>query len=382
MRPGGTLIVGTTLLSLAAMSLLSACGSANSGATEAEAKRERVVPVIAQNPYREDAVRVLSANGDVAADRQVTVFSAVAGRIVERNVNLASSVRDSQIIITVDHSALDLAVEQVRAGLAAAEQNAANLGSELVRVQRLYAERGTSQQQLDAVRTQKIAADKVVEQTRASLDQTIVRRNEADIRAPFNGVIGKIFVEVGDMVGPGVPVAIVVAPAPLIAKVQIPERDLGAVYPNQSVTLTVAAYGDSAFRGTVRRISPVIDPMTRMAEVEALLPNTDRKLKPGMFATVSIEVDRRKGALMVPSDAVLQETRLNAESIGGAERVYYMFVKNGDRAVRRNVTLGYTTGYKVEIRSGITATDSIIVRGHNLLQDGQAVTVPSSQPAS
>jgi multidrug efflux pump subunit AcrA (membrane-fusion protein) len=303
---------------------------------------DRAIPVVAGSPFRADAVRVLTANGDIAADRQVTVFSAVPGRVVERTVNLASAVRDSQIIITVDHSALDLAVDQTRAALSGAQESAANLATELVRVQRLFAERGTSQQQLDAIRTQKNAADR----------------------------------------GPGVPVAVVVDLDPLIARVQIPERDLGAIYSSQPTTLTVAAYGDAVFQGKVRRISPVIDPMTRMAEVEILLSNPEGRLLPGMFARLSIEVDRRRGALMVPSDAVLQESRLSAESIGGAERVHYMFVKRGDRAVRRNVTLGYVTGDKVEIRSGIAATDSIIVRGHNLLQDGQAVVVPSSQPAS
>lgn len=380
-RPGMTGIVATTLLSTLAASVLSACNRADSSATDAVA--DRAIPVLAQNPFRGDAVRVLTTNGDIAADRQVTVFSSVAGRVVERTVNLASAVRDSQIIITVDHSGLDLAVEQVRAALSAAEQSAANLATELVRVQRLLAERGTSQQQLDAIRTQKIGAEKGVEQARAALDQAIVRRNEADIRAPFSGVIGKIFVEVGDMVGPGVPVAIVVDLDPLIAKVQIPERDLGAIYPNQPATLTVAAYGDALFRGTVRRISPIIDPMSRMGEVEVHLPNREGNLKPGMFARVNIEVDRRPDALLLPSDAVLRESRYSSGESSGAsiERVYYVFVKDGSRAVRRSVELGYTTGDKVEIRSGLTAQDSVIVRGHHIVQDGQQIELASDRTA-
>ena len=374
--------IGVAVSALAVMSLVSSCDSASSTSTEAEAEATKAVPVAVHQPYIEDAVRVLTANGSIVADRQVTIYSSVAGRVVERNVDLASSVRDSQIIITVDHSALDLTVAQTRAALAAAEQQAANLATELARVQRLYNEGGSSQQQYDAIRTQKTSADEGVKQARAAFQQAVVRRNEADIRAPFDGVIGRLFVEVGDMVGPGVPIAVVVDLTPLIGKVQIPERDLGLIYSKQPATLTVAAYPGAVFHGAVRRISPIIDPVTRMAEVEVLLPNEDRRLKPGMFARVNIEVDRRPHALMLPSDAVLQESRLRAGDVSGnVERTYYVFVKQGNKAVRRAVDLGYTTGDRVEIRSGVSAGDSVVVQGQHLVQDGQLVVLSSAPTA-
>jgi RND family efflux transporter MFP subunit len=180
------------------------------------------------------------------------------------------------------------------------------------------------------------------------------------------------------MVGPGVPLAIVTAPSPLIAKVQIAERDLGAIRPSQTTAVSVASYPTENFSGTIRRISPMLDPITRMAELEVLLPNSDQRLKAGMFARIKIEVDRRENALMVPSNAVLQEARLQASgSVSDVARTSFLFIVQGDKAVRKNVTLGYTTGDRVEILSGIAPEDNIIIQGQSFLQNGQRVALLS-----
>ena len=358
-----------TYTGIMAISLV-ACG----GDTTEVSETTNSTPVELSTPTVKDAVRVLQITGGVAADRQVTVFSAVPGRIVSLPIELGSAVRDSQVIAIVDHATLDLQVQQARAGLAAAREQAANLATELDRMKRLYKERGTSKSQYDAISTQKKAADEGVKQARAALGQIKNLREEADIRAPFSGVIGKRYVELGDMIGPGVPVAIVVKQSPLLARVQIPERDLGLVKPGQEARIAVAAFTDTSFVGTVHRISPIIDPMTRMAEVEIYLKNRDLKLKPGMYATVEIEVDRHHGVLMVPSSTVQQESRISEEDLSGSvKRIYFIYTKRGDTAHRANVALGYTTGDMVEIKSGLNAGDSLVVRGQNLLQSGSFI---------
>ncbi len=370
----------TSALALTAFLAIVAIGSSGCGEKEQQADTaEQALPVTVHAPYREDAIRVISANGSLAADKQVTVISPVSGRIVSKRVDLGSRVAANQVLFVVDYSSLDAAVQQAQAAVSSAEQQAANLATEFARVQRLYAEGGASQSQFDAIRTQKAAADEGVKQARAMLQQAVIRRNDAEVRAPFSGLVGKVFVEVGDMVGPGVPLAVVTEPAPLIAKIQVPERDFGTLRIGQSATVQVASYPNEAFSGTIRQISPILDAMTRMADVEILLPNRDQRLKAGMYARVEIEADRRPNALMVPSNAVLQEASLVAGStVSNITRTYYLFVAEGERAVRRNVTLGYTTGDRVEITSGIRPDDKIIVQGHSFLQNGQRVS-PASE---
>ncbi len=354
------------------IALVAACG-------DEQNPRDAAVPaaplrVAVELPQIAAAVRTVRVNGGITADRQVTVFSTVAGRVVARQVELGAAVAEGQIIVVVDHAALDLAVSQARSAVATAEEQVRNLTAEYGRVARLHAENGASQQQYDAIRTQKLAAEEGLAQARIGLDQALRARREADVRAPFRGLIGRIHVEVGDMVGPGVPVAVVVNPRPLVARVQVPERDIGLVAIGQQVAVAVAAYPDEAFAGTVRRISPMLDPATRMGEVEVLLPNTDERLRSGMFATVEIEVDRHQDVLTVPSDAVVQETRLGAGYLSGeVTRAYHLFLVRGGRAARVPVELGYTAGSRVEIAAGLAAGDSVIVMGQHLLQDGRPV---------
>lgn len=330
--------------------------------------------VSVEMPLIADAVRVVRVNGGISADRQVTVFSTVPGRVVARKADLGEAVSEGQVIVVVDHSQLDMTVRQARSAVSTAEEQVRNLASEFERVDRLFRERGASQQQFEAIRTQKLAAEEGLVQARTGLDQALRARQEADIRAPFGGVIGRIHVEPGDMVGPGVPIAVVVDPILLIANVQIPERDIALVAEGQPALVSVAAYPGERFEGRVRRVSPILDVVTRMGEIEVLLPNSDGRLKPGMFGTVEIEVDRHEQVLMLPSDAVIQQTRIGEGFLSGeVAREYHVFVKRGDRAARVPVQLGYTTGDRVEISGGISASDSVVVMGQHLLEDGRPI---------
>ena len=373
-------IISSAVLALSAVPLLTGCGDDEAKAQQEAGAASKPVLVSVRRPDVADAVRNLTVNGDIRADRQVTLFSQVPGRVVERPVAMGDAVRSGQMIVVVDYSQLDLSVARARSALATAREQAANVATELERVERLYRAGGASQQQYDAVRTQRKAADEAVTQTQAAVEQATIQRGEADIKAPFAALVGRLDVEVGDIVGPGVPVAVMVDPDPLIGGVHIPERDLGLVHLGQPVGVEVAAYPGRTFAGTVRQISPIIDQRTRMGEVEVLLPNESRLLKPGMFAAVSIEVDRHRDAIMVPSDALIRESRISEAAVSGYERVYHVYVNRGGKAVKAPVELGYTTGSEVEILSGIGAEDSIIVRGQNLVRDGQAVQVSAPAP--
>jgi RND family efflux transporter MFP subunit len=356
------------------------CGGAD-GATAEGNNELPTVLVEVGTPILDDAVRVLSLNGEIRADRRVTLISQVSGRLISRPVELGDEVSKGQVIAVVDYAQLDLSVRQARAAVASAEEQSANLTSELERLERLFAAGGASQQQLDQIRTQERAAREGVNQARAALEQAVIMRREAELRAPFSGVIGQVMVNVGDMIAPSVPVAVIVDRDPLIGAVKVPERDLGFVSVGQPVTIQVAAFPERQFNGEVLRISPIIDAVTRMVDVEVEIPNRDLLLKPGMFATLNIEIGRHLNTIMAPSDAVLQESRIAALSTGSDfERVYYVYVVENGRAVRRNVEIGFTTGERVEIVSGVSADDTLVVRGHHLLQNGQPVSI--SEPST
>ncbi len=378
-HPGTRVFLAIVLLTLSG--LVAACGRfygedadrADGQTNDTPADRARVA---VQTPVIRDAVQTRRVHGDLIAERQVTVYASMPRRIISFPVRLGDPVEKDEVIAVIDYSQLDFALRQARSGLTAAREQAENLTTELDRAERLYRERGTSKQQYDAIRTQKRTADEAVIQAEARLEQALDQRRDAEVRAPFSGVIGRRHLEVGDMAGPGVPVAVVVDLTPLIARVKIPERDLGHLTRDQPGTVQVAAFGEERFSGRVHRISPVIDPMTRMAEVELLLPNEDERLRPGMFATVEIETDRQEDAVMLPSDVIMQESRIDETDLSGrVQRVHYVYVIEDDTAHRVPVELGYTTGDLIEITAGLNRTDHVVIRGQHLLRDGQSVVV-------
>lgn len=367
------------LIGIAAVFGLSAgCGGADStGAGGSENNNDLpTVLVEVDAPIVADAVRVLSLNGEIRAESRVILVSQVSGRLISRSVEMGDEVREGQVIAVVDYSQLDLSVQQARAAVASAEEQASNLTSELERIERLYRAGGASQQQFDQIRTQERAAREGVTQAQAALERALIMRREAEIRAPFAGVIGQVMVNVGDMIAPSVPIAVIVDRDPLIGAVRVPERDLGFVSVDQPVSVQVASYPDRQFTGRVLRISPIVDAATRMVDIEVEIINRDNLLKPGMFATLSIEIGRHPNTIMVPSDAVLQESRIAALSIG---RNYYVYVVEDGRAVRRNVEIGFSTGEHIEIVSGVSVDDILVTRGHHLLQDGQPISVSTTE---
>jgi membrane fusion protein, multidrug efflux system len=375
------IIVATGLLWI-----VTGCGDSNDAKTTADPDSVNMLPtaiVDVDVPHIGDAVRVLTVNGDIKADRSVVLNSQVPGRIVSLPVRMGDAVEKGQMIAVVDHAQMDLAVDQSISALASATEQSENLDSELKRMEQIHAVGGASQQQLDMIRTRSLAARESVKQAETAVERTHIQRREADIRAPFTGLIGQIELEVGTTVSPMVPFGVLVDPDPLVGTVRIPERDLALIHESQPVLLRVAAYPHVAFTGHVRTVSPIIDPATRMAEVEILVRNSDLKLKPGMFANVDVEVGRRTDAVMIASDAVLQESRIAEEDFStDFERVYFVFINVDGHAVRRVVELGYTTGDMVEIRSGLLKGDSIVIRGHHLLQDGQRVQIDSQPDTS
>lgn len=138
---------------------------------------------------------------------------------------------------------------------------------------------------------------------------------------------------------------------------------LNSIKPGMNVTVKTEVYPDKEFTGNIEKIYPTIDNMTKTFTVEVVVANPDMKLRPGMFATAIINVGKGD-ALLVPAFAVLKQSGTN-------ER--YVFVYQNGKAVRRTVEQGDVFEDKVEIEKGLTAGEEIIIEGHTIVADGQAV---------
>jgi RND family efflux transporter MFP subunit len=146
----------------------------------------------------------------------------------------------------------------------------------------------------------------------------------------------------------------------------VPEQAISLVKPGQPVRLSVDAYPGDTFAAKVRFISPALRADQRALTVEAIAPNSDGRLKPGLFATASIQQPPSAPALLVPATAV--------ETISGTSRVY---VVKGDKVDERIVTTGETVGQQIEVTSGLAAGEIVAAAPKGRLADGAAVRVRS-----
>ena len=145
----------------------------------------------------------------------------------------------------------------------------------------------------------------------------------------------------------------------------IVERDLKLIQTGDDTAVGVDAYPGEVFTGRIARVAPVLDPATRTAPVEIEIPNPGFRLKPGMYARVSITTDQRKDALVVPSNAVID---------AGGRRGVFLAAEN-DTVSFRPVTVGIEERDVVEILDGVAEGDRVVTTGAAGLREGDRVIV-------
>lgn len=249
----------------------------------------------------------------------------------------------------------ELAAEKEAAQLAQARAEEEVAGQNLERAKRLAGTKAISQQELDTLASQvaaRAAARRLYEQ----------RVRDMTITAPFAGVVGPRRVSRGQYVDPGQSLVTLVDNAQVKVSYRIPERELARFKLGQEVQISIGAYPDQAFQGVVDLINPVIDEATRTAQIRAVAPNPDDRLKPGMFARVETVVATRAAARVIPESAV----------VPGLEAFSAYIVSNGIARLSP-IKLGVRGRGTVEILDGLTAGQEIVVQGTQKLVDGSKV---------
>jgi RND family efflux transporter MFP subunit len=187
--------------------------------------------------------------------------------------------------------------------------------------------------------------------------------NEAVIRAPFAGEIAERNVSPGEYVTVQTPLLLLVRTNPLRLELQVPQERVGALSIDQRVVLGVDAFPDASFEGRVRYVSASVDRASRALVVEAVVPNADGRLRPGMFAEARIELGREQPVAVVPSSAIL--------TAAGVSRAFV--IENG-RIEERVVTVLARTGTEILVSQGVSAGESLATSELDRLTDGSRVT--------
>ena len=266
------------------------------------------------------------------------------GRIQTIRVDVGSFVSKGQILATMDAAQLD----QTRLKLV-------NDSTELSRLRSLYEEGGVSKSDYDAVEM----AYKISRRSYNNLAENTY------LRSPLSGVITARHYDKGDLYA-GQPIFVVQQITPVKLKVGVSESDYTKVKIGNQVEITVDALPGQAFTGKINKIYPTIDPMTHTFVTEILVQNSDRVLRPGMFARVKVEFGVNK-SVVVPEESVVKMQ-------GTGQRCVY--VLQPDNTVESSIVkLGRHVGNSYEILEGISEGDVVTVKGSTSLKDGAKVEV-------
>lgn len=363
-------------LMLSVIGLLSAFCLMSCNRSSADSDEENRIPVRVADITLGQVVQSLTYSGDIKAEYEVRVFSKIPDRIVKLYVDEGDRVEKGQRLADIYASTIEQAVRQAQAGLEAAQAQAANAKLEYERAERLFRESAMSKQQYDLVKTQYEAANAGLEQAEAALKSARSQFGDASVTAPISGIVGKRYLEEGDMTSPALPLFTIVQMKRVKMSFDATEEDLGRLAQGQIAKVSVKSYPEETFEGKVSKISPILDPMTRMAEVEVLVDNTAQKLKPGMYARVEVITGTLNDVIVVPRYATIENTSL--EQQGGEGEVvknYFVFVIKDSVAQQRKLDVEYANHVSLAVRSGVSTGESLVIQGQHNLRDNIAVTV-------
>ena len=293
------------------------------------------------------------AVGSVLADASALLRAEVPGQIVGLHFEDGQRVQRGARLYSVEATVLEAEVNEARAN---AEQSEAAYN----RARELIDDKLISATDFDTARAAYNVSIARLRSSEARLSKTI-------IRAPFDGTAGLRRINIGDYATIGQELVDVVRLDPLRVEFTVPETQLAKVSEGQEVQVSVGAYPDEVFVGTITAIAPQIDVAGRSVTLRARLPNPDFKLRPGLFAQISITLDVDNNALLVPEQAIWP--------IGSDKTV---FVVNDGKVTQRIVQIGQRQPGMVEIVGGLSAGEEIVTAGQMKLFDGADVrTIPA-----
>ena len=350
---------------------MSGCGKSE------EVVKESEITVNTASVEIQDLAKSVLYTGTVRGQNEVYLMPKVSARVTGIHAQPGDAVKAGQGLITLDNSDFIAGVKQAEALLALAQAGlqsnqiqAENARLNYERIQVLHQAGGVSDQQLEASRAAYEAliagsAEASVAQAEAGLMSARNALDKCVITSPINGVVGTISLALGDMANPSAVAAIVSNTGRLEVEVMASETEVSYIQKGSPVDVVIRAVREQPFPGQVESIAAVADPVKRNYPVKVSLPNTDGQIKSGMFAELTIDTMSKQGILTVPVGAVIPR--------GGQDIVFLVDEKSRAREVE--VGTGIKNNQHVEILSGLSAGQEVIVKGNTLVSDGTLVRV-------
>lgn len=328
-------------MSFACVLAMTSCAKSDKAAAE---KVEELPKVTVDVVHVQDVEQTKVYTATVEAENINNISPSAPNRIKSIKVDVGDRVQKGQILVELDFANAD----QLKINLDQIERDYKR-AEELLKI-------GAGTQQ-------------TVDQLKAQLDATRTQYNNlmenTILRSPINGIVTARNYDPGDMTG-NLPILTVGQLSPNVkVMINVSENDMSIIRTGMPVSIVFDAYGDEVFSGKIQRIYPTVDTATRTFEVEIQIANPKERIKPGMFARVTVDLGTQPN-VVVPDRAIVKQT-------GSGNK--YVYVLHGDKVSYNRVELGQRVGTSYELISGVADGDTVVISGQSRLVDDAKVEV-------
>jgi RND family efflux transporter MFP subunit len=333
------------------------------------AQAQDPAPVAIARPEVQPAIERVDLTGSFTARRAASLSPRLSGLIESIGVDAGDRVSSGDVIVQLDDRLAELELAQAEAAVEQAQaafDEAIRLRDE---AERLVEDRFFPDTEVRARRSAAQVARAALDVAMAERDTVAERVARHRIVAPFDGVIARRLTEAGEWVQTGTAVAELVAIEDLWLDVQAPQRLWPRLRQDTDVEVIVDALGGRSFSGAVAARVPVSDPAARTFLLRLVLPEADPDITPGMSARTVLRLRTDADALLVPRDALIRYP-------DGTITVYTVDESSSPPVARqRQITIGRVDGERAVIEAGLTTDEVVIVRGNEVLAEGQPVRI-------
>lgn len=300
----------------------------------------------------------LRAVGSLRAQNGIQVTNEIPGIVSQIAFDSGQSIKAGELLLKLEDS-----VELATLASLRADQRLAEV--QYRRTADLMPKQAVSKAEFDIAKA-------TYDSARAKVAQQLATVEKKVIRAPFSGILGIRQVDQGAFLPAASAIVSLQALDPLYVDYALPEREFSKIAVGQKIQLRVSAYPDEPFTGRVDSIDASINEGSRSIRIRATLPNTDSRLRPGMFAEVETLMPTEDSVLTVPRTAISYNTYGN---------FVYLIIEADDGSLkvkRRQVDTGTVREGRVAVTRGVEVGEQLVSAGLVKLRDGQSVTIDNA----
>jgi RND family efflux transporter MFP subunit len=359
--------------------LLTGCGSDASTETPTEEPAVILLPedlAIVRSQAISTGPRI---SGTLTAAETAALRAESAGSVVDVQAEIGDRVEKGTVLAKIESQVASSAFVSTQSAVVSATQDATNARREIERVKRLAEAGALSPHDVEAAEAGLAAAEARLAGAKAQEAQMGEQVGNTTVRSPIDGIVSERAVGLGDIVAPGAPLFTVIEPSSLRLEGAVPAASATTLAIGTPVKFEVQGFEGKPFEGTIERISPAVDPMTRQIPILVGIPNPEGKLLAGLFAEGRVATETHEG-LVIPSGAV---------DLTGLRPSVLRVTDTTLELVPIDVGIHDTEAELVEVTSGLAQGDKIVLQGKGDVKAGARVelrpgneTAPAAADAS